>query len=39
MEVLGVDLELVHFPWGYWRTAQTEGRDPRRRHAPAERAS
>jgi glyoxylase I family protein len=35
----GVKLELVHFPWGYWRTVQTEGRDARPRHAPVERAS
>jgi glyoxylase I family protein len=28
-------LELVHFPWGYWRRAQTEGRDDRPRYDPA----
>lgn len=27
----GVKLELVHFPWGYWRRVQTDGRDPRPR--------
>src|SRR5258707_582510 len=25
----GMKLELVHFPWGYWRKAQTDGRDDR----------
>jgi glyoxylase I family protein len=30
----GVKLELVHFPWGYWRRAQTDGRDPRPRYEP-----
>jgi catechol 2,3-dioxygenase-like lactoylglutathione lyase family enzyme len=25
-------LELVHFPWGYWRRVQSEGRDPRPRY-------
>ena len=28
----GMKLEVVHFPWGYWRRAQTEGRDPRPRY-------
>jgi len=28
----GMKLELVHFPWGYWRKAQTEGRDDRPRY-------
>lgn len=28
----GMKLELVHFPWGYWRKTQTEGRDDRPRH-------
>jgi len=28
----GMKLELVHFPWGYWRRAQTEGNDPRSRY-------
>jgi catechol 2,3-dioxygenase-like lactoylglutathione lyase family enzyme len=30
----GMKLEVVHFPWGYWRTVQREGRDERPRHAP-----
>jgi catechol 2,3-dioxygenase-like lactoylglutathione lyase family enzyme len=30
----GLKLELVHFPWGYWRKAQTEGHDERPRYAP-----
>jgi len=25
-------LELVHFPWGYWRRVQTEGHDGRPRY-------
>jgi len=29
----GMKLELVHFPWGYWRTVQSDGRDPRPRRA------
>lgn len=28
----GLKLELVHFPWGYWRKVQTEGRDERPRY-------
>jgi catechol 2,3-dioxygenase-like lactoylglutathione lyase family enzyme len=28
-------LELVHYPWGFWRKAQTEGRDDRPRYDPA----
>ena len=30
----GMKLELVHFPWGYWRNVQREGADdrPRYRH-------
>ncbi len=28
----GMKLELVHYPWGYWRRAQTEGYDPRPRY-------
>jgi glyoxylase I family protein len=28
----GMKLELVHYPWGYWKKAQTEGRDDRPRH-------
>jgi catechol 2,3-dioxygenase-like lactoylglutathione lyase family enzyme len=28
----GVKLELVHFPWGYWRRVQTEGSDARPRY-------
>ncbi len=27
----GLKLELVHFPWGYWRRVQTDGADPRPR--------
>ena len=27
----GVKLEYTHFPWGYWRRAQTDGRDERPR--------
>jgi catechol 2,3-dioxygenase-like lactoylglutathione lyase family enzyme len=30
----GMKLELVHFPWGYWRKAQTDGRDDRPRYDP-----
>lgn len=33
----GIKLELVHFPWGYWRIAQTAGHDDRPRYAPAAR--
>ncbi|HXN87125.1 MAG TPA: VOC family protein [Candidatus Binataceae bacterium] len=29
----GMKLELVHFPWGFWRIAQRDGADPRPRHA------
>jgi glyoxylase I family protein len=29
----GMKLELVHFPWGYWRTVQADGSDERPRHA------
>lgn len=28
----GLKLELVHYPWGYWRRAQTEGGDDRARY-------
>jgi glyoxylase I family protein len=28
----GIKLELVHYPWGYWRKALTEGQDPRPRY-------
>jgi glyoxylase I family protein len=28
----GMKLEAVHFPWGYWRKAQNEGRDERPRY-------
>lgn len=28
----GIKLELVHNPWGYWKKAQTEGRDDRPRY-------
>jgi glyoxylase I family protein len=27
----GMKLELVHFPWGYWRNTQTSGADSRPR--------
>ena len=27
----GMKLELVHFPWGYWRRVQRDGSDPRPR--------
>ena len=27
------ELELVHFPWGYWRKVQESGRDDRPRDA------
>lgn len=27
----GMKLELVHFPWGYWRTTQRDGSDARPR--------
>lgn len=30
----GMKLEVLHFPWGYWRRVQTEGRDDRPRYAP-----
>lgn len=29
----GMKLELVHFPWGYWRKVQEQGHDERPRHA------
>lgn len=29
----GMKLEVVHFPWGFWRRVQTDGRDDRPRHA------
>ena len=28
----GMKLEAVHFPWGYWRRVQSEGRDERPRY-------
>ena len=28
----GMKLELVHFPWGYWRTVQRDGVDERPRY-------
>jgi catechol 2,3-dioxygenase-like lactoylglutathione lyase family enzyme len=28
----GMKIELVHYPWGYWRKVQTEGHDPRPRY-------
>ncbi len=27
----GMKLELVHFPWGYWRRVQQDGHDGRAR--------
>jgi glyoxylase I family protein len=30
----GMKLEVAHFPWGYWRRAQTGGRDERARYSP-----
>lgn len=30
----GIKLELVHFPWGYWRRVQVDGRDERPRYVP-----
>jgi catechol 2,3-dioxygenase-like lactoylglutathione lyase family enzyme len=30
----GMKLELVHFPWGYWRRVQTQGHDIRPRYEP-----
>jgi catechol 2,3-dioxygenase-like lactoylglutathione lyase family enzyme len=30
----GMKIELVHFPWGYWRKVQSEGSDRRPRYAP-----
>jgi catechol 2,3-dioxygenase-like lactoylglutathione lyase family enzyme len=30
----GLKLELVHFPWGYWRRVQESGHDERPRGAP-----
>lgn len=27
----GIKLEVAHFPWGYWRRVQTDGRDDRPR--------
>ena len=32
----GMKLELVHFPWGYWRRTQTAGHDERPRNLPAQ---
>lgn len=34
----GMKLEVVHFPWGYWRRVQTEGRDDRPRFSPSDAA-
>jgi len=28
----GMKLELVHYPWGYWKMVQTEGHDSRPRY-------
>jgi catechol 2,3-dioxygenase-like lactoylglutathione lyase family enzyme len=33
----GLKLELVHFPWGYWRTVQESGHDERPRAAVKQR--
>ncbi len=30
----GMKLELVYFPWGYWRRVLTDGRDERPRYIP-----
>jgi glyoxylase I family protein len=30
----GMKLELVYFPWGYWRRVLADGRDERPRYAP-----
>ena len=30
----GIKLEVVHFPWGYWRRVQSDGHDERARHTP-----
>jgi glyoxylase I family protein len=30
----GMKLELVYFPWGYWRKVMSEGQDARPRWAP-----
>ena len=30
----GMKLEVVHFPWGYWRRVMSEGGDERPRHTP-----
>lgn len=30
----GIKLEVVHFPWGYWRKVQGDGRDDRPRYSP-----
>jgi hypothetical protein len=30
----GLKLEVVHFPWGYWRRVQAHGHDERPRYAP-----
>ena len=35
----GIKLELVHFPWGYWRRAMTEGEDARPRYPRGTRTS
>jgi catechol 2,3-dioxygenase-like lactoylglutathione lyase family enzyme len=32
----GIKLELVHYPWGYWRRTQTEGGDQRPRYPRGE---
>jgi glyoxylase I family protein len=29
----GMKLEVVHFPWGYWRRVQSDGADPRPRYS------
>jgi glyoxylase I family protein len=30
----GMKLEVVHFPWGYWRRVQSDGHDLRPRYEP-----
>jgi catechol 2,3-dioxygenase-like lactoylglutathione lyase family enzyme len=32
----GTKLEVVHFPWGYWRRVQEQGSDTRPRAMPSE---
>lgn len=35
----GIKLEYLHFPWGYWRRVQEDGRDERPRYEGARRPS